>query len=89
MEFEWDEGKRASNLAKHGVDFAQVEAFEWSTATIFADSRRPYGESRWLALGTMSGRVHAVVFTARGDRIRIISARRANNKEVRRHEKDH
>ena len=35
--YEWDEGKRQANLAKHGVDFADMDAFEWDTAVINVD----------------------------------------------------
>ena len=38
--YEWDEGKRQANLAKHGVDFADMDAFEWDTAVIDVEDRR-------------------------------------------------
>ncbi|MGA9867478.1 MAG: BrnT family toxin [Acetobacteraceae bacterium] len=81
MEFEWDESKRASNLSKHGVDFAAVEAFEWETAAVQEDRRRDYGEQRWSAQGIISGRVHTLSFAVRGTRVRVISLRTASRKE--------
>jgi uncharacterized DUF497 family protein len=89
MELEWDEAKRAANLAKHGVDFAAVAAFEWSTAALRFDVRRDYGEVRFRMLGMVAERVHAVIFTVRGPRLRIISFRKASAREVRDYEATH
>lgn len=82
MEYEWDEAKRQSNLAKHGVDFAAIDQFEWSTAVVSEDRRRTYGERRWLALGKIGNRVHALIYTERDWRKRIISLRKSKRKEV-------
>jgi uncharacterized protein len=87
VEYEWDEAKRRSNLAKHGVDFMAAIQFDWPTAARFPDERRDYGERRWLALGMIDGRLHVLVYSCRGSRIRIISLRKANNKEIARYEK--
>jgi len=82
VEYEWDEAKRLSNLAKHGVDFTSMATFGWESAARFPDSRKPYGEERWLALGMIGTRLHAVTFTSRSSRVRIIRLRKANNKEI-------
>ena len=50
------------------------------------DSRFLYGEDRYLALGRVDGRVLTVVYTIRNDDIRIISARKANSREVKEYE---
>ena len=50
------------------------------------DSRFFYGEDRYLALGRVDGRVLTVVYTMRNDAIRIISARKANSREVKKYE---
>ena len=47
--FEWDDAKRQANLAKHGVDFAAIDAFDWETALIDSDTRQ--SEPRWVATG--------------------------------------
>ena len=86
MIYEWDEAKRAANLAKHGVDFAAVRSFEWDTALRFPDRRKDYGEARWLLLGMICRRLHLLVFTEREDRVRVISLRKANQKERARYE---
>lgn len=79
--FTWDEKKREANRAKHGVDFAVVEDFEFDTALIHIDDRFDYGEVREVALGTVYGRLHVLVFTRRADDIQVISLRKANAKE--------
>ncbi len=86
MIYEWDENKRAANLAKHGVDFATVEDFEWDTAGVEPDTRKVYGEPRFIATGYIGARLHVLVFTPRAGRIRVIGLRKANPREVRRHE---
>ena len=83
MIYEWDDAKRAANLAKHGVDFEQVRTFDWDTSIVSADTRRDYGELRWRALGTISGRAYMLVYTIREGRVRVISLREANKKELR------
>ena len=82
MEYEWDEAKRQDNLAKHrGVDFSDMEAFEWETAAIGSSPR--HGESRHVAIGYIGDRLHYVVYTMREDNCRIISLRKANSREER------
>jgi uncharacterized protein len=82
VEYEWDEAKRRSNLAKHGVDFAAIVEFDWARAVMLEDRRRPYGERRWLALAELGDRVHTVIFTERHGRKRLISMRKSKRKEV-------
>lgn len=81
MRYEWDEGKRAANLAKHGIDFADAARFDWSTAMETVDNRLEYGEKRWVALGRIDRRLHVLIYTERNDNIRLISLRKANNRE--------
>ncbi|KHD05857.1 hypothetical protein PN36_17825 [Candidatus Thiomargarita nelsonii] len=83
MYFEWDENKRQINLQKHGIDFIGVEeVFDGDTVTL-EDKRLYYGEQRFVTLGMKLGRVVAVVYTERGDAIRIISIRKATKYEQR------
>lgn len=79
--FIWDERKRIVNLRKHGVDFEIVERFEFDTAVVAIDDRENYGEVRYRAFGMLEGRLHVLIFTARGERTRVISLRRANVRE--------
>lgn len=83
MEFEWDEAKRAANLAKHGLDFADVTAVDWAGATYEPDLRADYGEDRMRAFVFWDGRLHQITFTRRGKTMRVMSFRRASRKERR------
>lgn len=78
----WNEDKRQANLAKHGVDFANVARFDWVTAIIEPDTRFDYGELRQVATGELEGRLYIVTFTLRGEITRIINMRKANGREV-------
>ncbi len=89
MEFEWDEVKSNACLVRRGFDFAYaVRAFFDPFRMVNADRRRDYGEDRYQLQGAIEGRVYVVVYTIRGSAIRIISARKANRKEVRKYEHD-
>jgi len=83
MGFEWDEAKRRSNLAKHGVDFADAALVLADAQIILEDTRRDYKERRFLALGEQHSVLFVVAFTIREGAFRIISARRANARERR------
>jgi len=86
MRYEWDEAKRQANVAKHGVDFAAAEFFDWRGSTIRVDLRKNYGEVRFRAFGVIGGVLHVLVFAVRGaETVRIISLRRANRVEVKRY----
>ena len=84
--FEWDNRKAALNLARHGVSFQVATAVFADPNMLEFDATRPQdGEVRSKAIGLIGLRLHTVVFTMRGDATRIISARRANGMEERRH----
>jgi uncharacterized protein len=86
MVVEWDPGKAAENLRKHGVDFADAVTVlnDESALTINDDEE---GEDRFVTLGTDAlGRLLVVVYTWRGDEVRVISARRATRAERREYE---
>ena len=80
--YEWDEAKYATNLLKHHVAFELIYQFDWSKAAVDIDDRFDYGEERYLAFGRIDGRGYAIVYVDRGDRVRIISMRRAHDKEL-------
>ncbi len=86
MEFEWDRRKVASNLRKHGIDFADA-------ATVLDDpmaltlSEHREGEERFASMGVdAQGRTLVVINTWREDSVRLISAREAAPTERRRYE---
>ncbi len=91
--FDWDPGKAASNLRKHGVSFqAAVLVFAHPNALVMQD-RVESGEERWQAIGVVEGLFMVVVaYTVREqdslEVIRVISARRANRREKRRYEEE-
>ncbi len=81
IEFEWNEQKRLSNLDKHGIDFiAACQIFEGYTVD-FEDNRYDYGEDRFITIGEINGQILTVVYTCRGNVIRLISARKASTNE--------
>jgi uncharacterized DUF497 family protein len=88
-DFDWDDAKAASNLAKHGVSFEQArEAFDDPFAIDFVDDREDYGEHRLILLGMVEGRLLVVAHTLRGDKVRIISAREAEPHERRKYHEE-
>jgi uncharacterized DUF497 family protein len=78
-EFEWDSAKREANLEKHGIDFADAMRIFQEPFLVRPSPRG--GEERFVALGSLDGRIIAVIFTARGETCRLISARRARKNE--------
>jgi uncharacterized DUF497 family protein len=84
-QFEWDDDKAAENLRYHSVSFEQATfAFNDPFAVEWIDEREAYGEERSVLLGIANAQLLTVVYTGRGERIRIISAWRAT-----RHEQDY
>lgn len=84
----WDENKRLTNLARHGVDFRDLEGLDWRRAVIFEDRRRDYGETRLIAMAPLGARLHVTVYVERDGERRIISARKANSREVALYERE-
>lgn len=88
LSFEWDPRKAASNVRKHGVSFEEaVQVFGDPLARIFDDPDHSSGELRELIVGHATRqRLLIVSFVERGDRVRILSARRATRRERRDYE---
>ena len=83
MEFEWDENKLRTNLSKHGVSFNEASTiFDDPLYIDFYDPDHSKKEQRYIIFGTSErGRLLMVSYTERGDRIHIISARKATPAE--------
>jgi uncharacterized DUF497 family protein len=83
--FEWDHGNTSKNWEKHKVTHLECEEIFFNEPLIVKqDKIHSVSEERYFALGkTDRGRVLFVVFTRRGDKIRVISARDASKKERR------
>ena len=86
--FDWDEGNRDKNRLKHGISCEECEqVFVDPALRILPDPGHSSTEERYLAYGkNFSGRELLVGFTMRLERIRPISARRANRKERKKYE---
>lgn len=82
MKFEWNEDKNQSNIAKHGISFADAKTIFDGFTVDALDNRQDYGEARTISVGTMQGVVViVVVHTDRDGATRLISARQAKRKE--------
>jgi uncharacterized protein len=81
MAYQWDREKATANLRKHGIDFADaVSLFSDDLAITVSDER--FEEERFITIGSDAlGRVLVVVYTWRGNEIRLISARKATRQE--------
>lgn len=84
--FAWDDTKAASNWLDHGVTFEMArDAFRDAFAIEWSDEGQGVPEERFALLGMVQGRLLFVAYTLRGERIRIISARKAEPYERRRY----
>lgn len=87
MEFEWDPAKEAANVEKHGITFTDAATVFRDPHHLVEDSTKPeFGEDRSLAIGMVAGRLAAVIYTDRGPRRRIISARSVRKDERERYD---
>jgi uncharacterized DUF497 family protein len=85
MILEWDEAKRRSNLAKHGLDFADIRFLDWDSARFVEDTRQAYPEPRFWAFAKRAGELFVIVFCIRNGAVRVISYRAASDKETKRY----
>ena len=84
LEFEWDPTKAQANLSKHKVPFPiACEAFKDGNRLELPDFSSEDDEERWIILGRVGRAILSVIFTQHGERIRLISARRADPNEKR------
>lgn len=89
MIFEWDDNKDRINIAKHGLSFEQAKEIFSSQATLFISDEVVDGEERWKAVGTIAGHrcilvVHTYIDNYDMEIVRIISARKLKDKELKR-----
>jgi uncharacterized DUF497 family protein len=81
VELEWDERKRQWTIETRRLDFADVVDFDFVTANTIEDTRTDYGEVRFVSTGFLHDRLCVLCWTRRGERIRVISLRKANDRE--------
>ena len=84
MDFEWDEKKRAVNLAEHGLDLIDATPL-FDGRPVFTYPSPRHGEERFVTVGQLTNRFFAVVWTERVDAVRLISFRRARDAEERKY----
>jgi uncharacterized DUF497 family protein len=80
--FEYDPEKSAINLVKHGIDFEAAQAL-WKDSDRIDGPATSINEARHMVVGLIDGRIWAAVVMDRGEKIRIISVRRARGKEAK------
>ncbi len=88
MLLEFDEAKNARNIRERGISFERFADIDAETALSGEDVRKDYGERRLRVLGFIDGLLYAAVVTPRGEKIRVISLRRANRREERAYAKE-
>lgn len=80
---EWDDNKSRKNAQERGLPFDVAEEMDFSTALFEEDTRKDYGERRIVVYGLIGPRLHILGFTPIPGGLRIISFRKANDREVR------
>ena len=87
MNFEWNEAKSEACFTWRGFDFGYAaRAFFDPNRIVHDDTRYSYGEDRYQLMGMIEQRLYVVVYTLRHGTTRIISARKANQREVKHYE---
>ena len=81
MKYEYDNNKSLSNKQKHGIDFEEAKLL-WNDDKMVEIRTSYEDEERFINIGKINPKVYTVVTTLRGEKIRIISARRARKKEI-------
>jgi uncharacterized DUF497 family protein len=85
MKLSYDPAKSERNLQERGLSFERVRDFDFETAKFWEDDRQDYPETRYVALGYLDDRLHVLVFGETEDGIRVISFRKANDREGKKH----
>lgn len=83
MNIEFDPNKDKININQHQLSLSQADRIEWDTLYATEDKRHNYGEIRMVGYAFIGIRLYCVVYTDRGNSRRIISLRKANNREKR------
>ena len=86
MEITYDQAKNKQNITERRLSFEEVVEFNFESARFSIDTRKDYGEIRRCAIGYLNQRLHALVFVETTLGIRVISFRKANQREMRNYE---
>lgn len=91
MKIVYDHTKEVANQAKHAVSLGMAAQMEWETLWVYPDTRRDYGEIRFIGFAYIGLRLFCVIFTDRDAETetlrRVISLRKANPREIKRYAK--
>ena len=88
MEIEFDEDKRRWTLTERGLDFGRANEIFGGPEFTVVDDRQAYGEVRYSTFGLLDDRLVSVTWTVREHRRRIISMRKANDREQARYKRN-
>jgi uncharacterized DUF497 family protein len=89
MLFTCDPNKSRANYFKHGIVLEFAQYLDWSNEMVWQDVRQNYNEVRMSGLVPLEGKVYAVVYVLRAESTRMISLRKANNRELKQYDKKH
>ena len=81
MQIEFDSTKRDKTLAERGLDFVRAEEVFSGLHFTGQDTRQDYDEDRFITVGLLDARLVVLIWTPRGEVRRIISIRKANDRE--------
>jgi hypothetical protein len=87
MRVDFDPTKNERNIKERQLSFERVAKVDFNTALVLPDTRKAYGETRYIALCYLDRRLHVLCFTETETGIRVISFRKANTREANRHGK--
>lgn len=88
MDVTWNPVKAEANFRKHGILFSDADTVLFDPIALTMEDDNAEGENRFVTIGQdAAGRVLVVIYTYRGEQIRLISARKATRKETQDYEK--
>jgi len=87
VKLEWDDAKRQKTRAERGLDFGDVASVDWALALTIEDARADYSEIRYVTMAPIGDRLCVFAWCWRGEAMRVISLRKANERERSRYEK--
>lgn len=86
MQLEYNPEKRNQTLLERGLDFEDIKFAEWDSARTVEDNRKFYGETRFVTTAKINNRLCVFAWCWRGEVMRIISLRKANEREIKLYE---
>lgn len=86
MRITYDTAKNQRNIEERQLSFDDAANLDWATARIWQDTRKAYPEVRYIAVGCLQARLHVLCFAEAEEGIRVISFRKANQREQRAYE---